>query len=145
MDGRANESKGACGPATCPTGSTETGSWRPDGGKGWWPPSKKFRCDYAARFVSVATAYRLGLPDADRQALRTTLTDCAAGGPSSLSEWGSDLIAGAWDALADRPVLALVCAVGLTLLGGGSTAWGRRTLRGLVGPRGRSGRRRPRR
>lgn len=34
VDGRANESKGACGPATCPTGSTESGSWRPDGGKG---------------------------------------------------------------------------------------------------------------
>ena len=150
VDGRANESKGACGPATCPTGSTESGSWRPDGGKGWWPPSDKFRCDYAARFVSVAAAYRLGLPDADRRALRTALTDCAAGGPSSLSEWGSDLIAGVWDALADRPVLALVCAAGLALLGGGSTAWGRRALRGLVGShgsgsRGQSGSRRPRR
>ena len=105
--------------------------------------------------MSVAAAYRLGLPDADRRALRTALTDCAASGPSSLSEWGSDLIAGVWDALADRPVLALVCAAGLALLGGGSTAWGRRALRGLVGPhgsgsrragpRGRSGRRRPRR
>lgn len=62
----------------------------------------------------------------------------------------SSLIAGAWDALADRPVLALVCAAGLTLLGGGSTAWGRRALRGLVGSRGagsrgQSGSRRPRR
>ena len=43
--------------------------------------------------MSVAAAYRLGLPDTDRRALHTTLTDCAAGGPSSLSEWGSDLIA----------------------------------------------------
>ena len=85
VEGEANQAKGACGPASCPVGSTETGSWRPTGPGGWWPANASYRCIYARRFVSVAAAYRLGLPQTDKDALRSTLDDCLAGGDGTVS------------------------------------------------------------
>lgn len=85
VEGEANQAKGACGPASCPVGSTETGSWRPTGPGGWWPANSSYRCTYARRFVSVAAAYRLGLPQADKAALSTTLNSCLAGGDGTAS------------------------------------------------------------
>ncbi|WP_017178584.1 HNH endonuclease family protein [Actinomyces timonensis] len=134
VEGQANQSKGACGPATCPIGSTETGTWATAEGPGWWPPNNAYRCSYSQRFVSVAAAYRLGLPEADREALRATLTDCAAGGDGapSILETTRDAVTGTPGALlADRRYAALLI-VGMLLLGAGIVARARRSLRRVV-------------
>ncbi|ARD41709.1 HNH endonuclease family protein [Actinomyces gaoshouyii] len=131
VEGKANQSKGACGPATCPIGSTETGTWSTAVSPGWWPPNDSFRCAYAQRFVSVAAAYRLGLPDADRQALRSTLADCSDGGDGapSIIETTRDAITRAPGALlSDGRYRALLIA-GMLLLGAGIVARARRALR----------------
>ena len=130
VDGKANQAKSACGPATCPTGSTETGSWETAAGRGWWPPDDSYRCSYAARFVSVAAAYNLGLPQADADALRTTLTDCSAGGdgaPSAL-ERASGTAQSTAEVLRSTPVYRLVTIIGIALVGAGLMARSRRIL-----------------
>ena len=126
VDGEANQAKGACGPATCPVGSTDTGSWSPTGAGGWWPDNASYRCTYAQRFVSVAGAYRLGLPQADKDALRSALTDCAAGGngaPSTMERTTQVL-----RTVTTEPALALLVAAGLMLIGLGVLARSRRLL-----------------
>ncbi|CAM2797201.1 HNH endonuclease family protein [Actinomyces slackii] len=131
VDGQANQSKGACGPATCPIGSTETGSWQTASGPGWWPPSKEFRCHYAQRFTSVASAYDLGLPDEDRQALRSTLSDCAAGGdgaPSAIQE-AAGTAEDLGRTILSSPWLAALAALGALVLGWGLIVRGRRSVR----------------
>lgn len=118
VDGRANQDKGACGPATCPVGSTETSSWDPAGGSGWWPEDAGYRCTYAARFVSVLAAYELGVPAADAAALREVLEDCAAGGDGAvgvLSE-AERTVGAVGDGLAASPVLLAVASAGTALL-----------------------------
>ncbi|MDO4243332.1 MAG: HNH endonuclease family protein [Actinomyces sp.] len=126
VDGQANQSKSGCGPATCPMGSTETGTWQTAAGSGWWPKDS-YRCQYADRFVSVASVYSLGLPEADSRALRETLTDCAAGGDGapSVLERTTTTVRG----LTDEPGPALLAAVGLALLGTGVLLKARRALR----------------
>ncbi|VEG26180.1 HNH endonuclease family protein [Actinomyces howellii] len=126
VDGQANQSKSGCGPATCPMGSTETGTWQTAGGSGWWPQSS-YRCQYASRFVSVASAYSLGLPEADRQALHETLTDCAAGGDGSVSV--AERTTATVRELTGEPGPALLAAVGLALVGTGVLLRARRALR----------------
>lgn len=131
VDGEANEAKGACGPATCPVGSTETGSWQTAAGSGWWPSNRDARCHYAQRFVSVAHAYSLGLPEADRDALRTTLTDCLAGGdgaPSGLEAAGDTARQVGTRVLSSSVYLGIL-AVGALVLGWGLIARGRRRIR----------------
>ncbi|QHO90887.1 HNH endonuclease [Actinomyces sp. 432] len=136
VDGAANQDKSNCGPATCPAGSTETGTWSTATEPGWWPPDTTYRCEYAQRFVSVAAVYGLGLPDADAQALRQTLTDCAAGGDGVVSVPERVRGVGArvgQTVLSDR-VYALVCAAGSLLIGLGLVARGRAALH-VVGDR----------
>ena len=143
VDGKANQAKSACGPATCPTGSSETGSWETASGRGWWPPNDSYRCAYAARFVSVAAAYNLGLPQADVDALRTTLTDCTAGGdgaPSALERMTGTAQSTA-EVLRSTPVYRLVTIIGIALVGAGMMARSKRVL--ATGRR--AGRRRRRR
>ena len=130
VDGAANQDKSNCGPATCPAGSTETGTWTTAVEPGWWPPNTGFRCEYAQRFVSVAAAYGLGLPEADVTALREVLTDCAAGGdgaPSALERAhriGADVAV----AVAGNRSYLLACAAGSLLIGAGLVARGRAAL-----------------
>lgn len=126
VDGGANSAKGACGPATCPVGTSETGTWLAAGGSGWWPPEPGFRCEYAQRFVSVLAAYRLGVPDADRQALAEVLSSCAAGGGEEQVSWLERLSGqrpGALARAATHPSLALPLAAGLALTGGALVLW----------------------
>ena len=130
VDGEANQAKSACGPATCPVGSTETASWQTESDRGWWPSDDSYRCAYAARFVSVAAAYSLGLPQADVDALRTTLTDCAAGGdgaPSAL-ERVTGTAQGTADVLRSSPIYRLVSIIGIALVGAGLVARSKRAL-----------------
>lgn len=138
VDGAANQDKSNCGPATCPAGSTETGTWTTATGPGWWPDDVGYRCEYARRFVSVAAAYQLGLPEADVAALRTALTDCAAGGDGAVSVPERVRSVGA---RVGRTVLAnraytLASAAGALLIGGGLVIRGSAALRSV-------GRRRP--
>lgn len=140
VQGQVNQDKGSCGPATCPSGTTENGTWRPQSGRGWWPPSTEFRCQYAARFVSVAAAYHLGLPEADRQALAGVLTDCAAGGDGSTGSQVVGNIRRGAVRLWEDPALLVMLSAGLACLGLGLLAWPRRR-RGRPG-RGRGRRRR---
>lgn len=126
VQGQANQDKGSCGPATCPSGTTENGTWRAESGRGWWPPSTGFRCQYAARFVSVAVAYQLGLPEADRAALAGVLADCVAGGDGST---GSQVVGGVRRSarrLWQEPRLLVMLAAGLACLGLGLLVWPRR-------------------
>lgn len=119
VDGQANQAKGACGPATCPVGSTESGTWDTAAGQGWWPPDDAFRCTYAARFVSVLAAYSLGVPDPDRDALASVLKDCAAGGdgaPSAVDKAGT-VLPQVVHKVAKEPLLAVICVSGLALVG----------------------------
>ncbi|WP_067780869.1 HNH endonuclease family protein [Actinomyces vulturis] len=125
VKGQANQDKGASGPATGPIGSTPTGTWDPQGGPGWWPPHDEYRCDYALRFVSVVHAYDLGLPDADRAALKSTLRDCSSGGngvaSSGQAAWGALRIIGRVLYVIIRfvfrfPWLVLLVAVGVWIL-----------------------------
>ena len=114
VDGQANQSKGACGPATCPVGSSESGTWDTAAGQGWWPPDDAFRCAYAARFVSVLAGYSLGVPHADRQDLTRVLKDCAAGGdgaPSMVDRAGT-VLPEAVRTVSRDPLLAVTCVVG---------------------------------
>ena len=131
VDGRANESKGACGPASCPVGSTETGSWRPSGPGGWWPANTSYRCTYARRFVSVAAAYRLGLPQADKEALNTTLNSCLAGGDGtdSLPERATRTAKEVGSVVWRSPGYAALAAFGALVLGWGLIVRGRRRWR----------------
>lgn len=124
VDGGANQDKGACGPATCPTGTSADGTWDSAVGPGWWPPDASYRCAYARRFVSVAAAYRMGLPVADVDALRTTLVDCAGGGDgaSGLVERAGQVGHTVWAA----PVPRGLAAVGAAVLGAGLLARGAR-------------------
>ncbi|WP_235931438.1 MULTISPECIES: HNH endonuclease family protein [Actinomyces] len=118
VDGQANQDKGACGPATCPVGSTGTNSWNPSGGSGWWPEDDGYRCTYAARFVSVLAAYEVGVPEADTAALREVLEDCVAGGDGAGSALGeAERVVGAvGHGLTERPGLLAMAAVGAALL-----------------------------
>lgn len=127
VDGRANQDKGACGPATCPVGSTRTGTWDPAGGHGWWPEDGSYRCAYAARFVSVLAAYRLGVPDADAASLRSVLEDCAAGGDGTTGTV-SRAVAALGRALAAQPGSLAALAVGAVLVGAGLLLRGRTRL-----------------
>lgn len=130
VDGDANEGKGACGPATCPVGSTETGSWDTASGEGWWPPDGDERCAYAERFVSVLAAYGLGVPQTDHDALATTLSSCAAGGdgaPSVLERTGT-VITGSRDVLLHEHPYTAALVAGLLLVGAGVVARARRAL-----------------
>lgn len=131
VDGEANQGKGACGPATCPVGSTETGSWDTASGEGWWPPDGDERCAYAERFVSVLAAYSLGVPQADHDALATTLRSCADGGdgaPSVLERTGP-VIRGSGTILVQEHPYTAVLVAGLLLVGAGIVARARRALR----------------
>ncbi|MCL3778212.1 HNH endonuclease family protein, partial [Actinomyces sp. AC-20-1] len=124
VGGRANQDKGACGPATCPVGSTETGSWDPAGGSGWWPEAEEYRCAYAARFVSVLAAYELGVPEADAASLRTVLEDCAAGGDGTggvpgQAERALSAAGAVGRGLAAQPALLALASLGAALLGTG--------------------------
>ena len=58
VDGSANMAKGDSGPSE------------------WLPANVGFRCDYVEEFVGVLADYRLAVPDADRQAMRTVLATC---------------------------------------------------------------------
>jgi len=49
-----------------------------DGPAQWLPPARSYRCDYAARFVSVLDKYRLPVVAADAGALSAVLGDTAA-------------------------------------------------------------------
>ncbi|PHP52046.1 HNH endonuclease family protein [Actinomyces ruminis] len=137
VDGAANQDKSNCGPATCPAGSTETGTWTAATGPGWWPDDVGYRCEYARRFVSVAAAYNLGLPDADADALRTALTDCAAGGNGAVSvpERVRRVGARVGRTVLSNRVYTLVCAAGALLIGLGLLARGRAALRAAGGKR----------
>nr|WP_303323409.1 HNH endonuclease family protein [Actinomyces radicidentis] len=131
VDGEANQGKGACGPATCPVGSTETDSWDTASGEGWWPPDGTERCAYAERFVSVLAAYGLGVPQADHDALATTLRSCATGGdgaPSILERTGP-VITSTGDLLLHRHQYTAALVAGLLLIGAGVVARARRPLR----------------
>ena len=131
VDGEANQAKGACGPASCPVGSTETGSWRPSGPGGWWPANTSYRCTYARRFVSVAAAYRLGLPQADKEALNTTLNSCLAGGDGtdSLPERATRTAKEVGSVVWRSPGYATLAAFGALVLGWGLIVRGRRRWR----------------
>ena len=78
----------------------------------------------------MASAYELGLPQADVDALRAVLSDCAAGGdgaPSALERVTGTAYSTA-EALHGNPVYRLVALVGLALIGSGLAARGRRAL-----------------
>lgn len=140
VEGEANQAKGACGPASCPVGSTETGSWRPTGPGGWWPENTSYRCTYARRFVSVAAAYRLGLPQADREALRSALNSCLAGGngTASLPERAARSAKEVGSVMWHSPGYAALAAVGALVLGWGLMVRGQRRGRAASRRRSRS-------
>ena len=140
VNGKANQAKSACGPASCPVGSTDTGSWRPTGPGGWWPSNSSYRCTYARRFVSVAGAYQLGLPQADREALRSTLTDCLAGGDGagSLPEQAARTVKEMGSTVWRTPVYSALAALGALVLGWGLIVRGRALGRRTRRRRGRS-------
>ena len=144
VEGEANQTKGACGPASCPVGSTETSSWRPTGPGGWWPANTSYRCTYARRFVSVAAAYRLGLPQADKAALSTTLTSCLTGGDgtASLPERAARTAKEVGSVVWRSPRYAALAAVGALVLGCGLIFRGRRRGRASSRRRRRSASRR---
>lgn len=127
VGGQVNHDKGNCGPATCPSGRTSAGTWRTESGKGWWPPQDSYRCQYAARFVSVASAYQLGLPQADRQALAVVLADCAEGGSGSPASTTARTARRALDQLLADPRLTGLVVAGAALVVGG--LWLRRRRR----------------
>ena len=131
VDGEANQAKGACGPESCPVGSTETGSWRPTGPGGWWPANASYRCTYARRFVSVAAVYRLGLPQTDKEALSTTLNSCLAGGDGtdSLPERAARTAKEVGSVVWRSPGYAALAAFGALVLGWGLVLRGRRRWR----------------
>ena len=140
VEGEANQTKGACGPASCPVGSTETSSWRPTGPGGWWPANTSYRCTYARRFVSVAAAYRLGLPQADKAALSTTLSSCLTGGDgtASLPERAARTAKEVGSVVWRSPRYAALAAVGALVLGCGLILRGRRRGRAFSRRRRRS-------
>ena len=140
VEGEANQAKGACGPASCPVGSTETGSWRPTGPGGWWPTNSSYRCTYARRFVSVAATYRLGLPQADKAALSTTLNSCLAGGDgtASLPERAARSAKEVGSVVWHSPRYAALAALGALVLGWGLILRGRRRGRAVSRRRRRS-------
>ncbi|SPT53996.1 Domain of uncharacterised function (DUF1994) [Actinomyces bovis] len=131
--GQANQDKGNCGPATCPSGTTANGSWRTESGRGWWPPRQEFRCEYAARFVSVASAYQLGLPAADRNALQQVLADCVAGGDGTSASKATRTVSQSAHRLWNDPMLLGMLLAGLALLGIGLLLWPRRRRYGRLG------------
>lgn len=114
VDGRANQAKSNCGPATCPAGSSDNGTWQPDAVGGWWPPQEQYHCQYAARFVSVLAAYDLGVPEADRKALETTLRGCADADGTGISARSVS------QALRQPPIITAL-AGGIALVAGGLT------------------------
>ena len=126
VDGPANNAKGACGPATCPAGSTERGNWNPAKGGGWWPPNDAYRCQYAQRFVTVAATYQLGLPEADRKSLRSALSDCAAGGDGA--PFPGHQIQQLVEAVLGDSWISALTAAGLSALGVGLIVRVRRRL-----------------
>ncbi|MEG8105319.1 MULTISPECIES: HNH endonuclease family protein [Actinomyces] len=140
VEGEANQAKGACGPASCPVGSTETGSWRSTGPGGWWPANASYRCIYARRFVSVAAAYRLGLPQTDKDALRSTLDDCLAGGDGtvSLPEQATRTAKEIGSVVWRSPGYSALTAFGALVLGWGLILRGRRRGRRASRRRSRS-------
>lgn len=42
----------------------------------WLPPNKNFRCHYVARQISVKTAYRLWVTQAEKEAMKRVLASC---------------------------------------------------------------------
>lgn len=138
VDGEANQAKGACGPATCPVGSSDAGSWRPTGTGGWWPSNSTYRCTYARRFVSVAGAYHLGLPHADKDDLRSTLTDCLVGGDGapSLAKQAARTVKKIGSSIWRTPAYSALTALGALTLGWGLIARGLSRGRRPRGSRG---------
>ncbi len=61
VDGPTNQGKGDKGPSQ------------------WLPANEGFQCEYSERFTDVVFSYDLSLPDDDRAALTSLLTDCASG------------------------------------------------------------------
>lgn len=49
-----------------------------DGPSQWIPPARSYRCDYAARFVSVLAKYELPVVESDARALFSLLGHTAA-------------------------------------------------------------------
>lgn len=131
VEGQANQDKSNCGPATCPAGNSETGTWRTEAHSGlrgpvgadggYWPQNDAYRCEYAQRFVSVLAAYQLGIPDDDDQALRRTLSDCIAGGNGATTSAASGADESlernwpTWLAIAGGVIAALVGAHGASV------------------------------
>lgn len=60
VDGPTNQSKSDRGPAQ------------------WLPPDPSYRCDYATRYVTIATTWDLAVTVDDRAALINTLNNCPA-------------------------------------------------------------------
>ena len=71
VDGTANQSKGDKGPSQ------------------WLPANEGFRCEYAESFTDVVVNYGLSLPDEDRAALISLLTDCEYSSVPGLDPHGS--------------------------------------------------------
>ncbi len=63
VDGPTNASKGAHDPAS-------------------WRPRKRFQCNYAARWIAVKSAWRLGVDASERGALSEMLELCGSSAPS---------------------------------------------------------------
>jgi len=56
---------------------TANASKSDSGPAAWTPSNVAYRCQYAIRWISVATTYGLAVTDADRGVLRATLALCA--------------------------------------------------------------------
>ena len=110
VDGSSNQAKGACGPATCPSGDSAKGTWNPSNSRSWWPENSNYSCNYARRFVSVASAYHMGLPKADKNYLSKVLTNCSDDGTTSTSNLTKII-------KQQNPKTLLIAGVVLTIVG----------------------------
>ena len=70
VDGATNQSKGNKGPSR------------------WLPDNEGFRCEYAERFTNMVATHDLSLPNDDRAALTSILSDCESGAVPSLDPSG---------------------------------------------------------
>ena len=96
VDGSSNQAKGA---------------WTPSNSRGWWPENSNYSCNYARRFVSVASAYQLGLPKADKNYLSKVLSNCSDDGTTSTTGNLTKIIK------QQNPKTLLIAGVALTILG----------------------------
>lgn len=110
VDGSSNQAKGACGPATCPSGDSAKGTWNPSNSRSWWPENSNYSCNYARRFVSVASAYHMGLPKADKNYLSKVLTNCSDDGTTSTRDLTKII-------KQQNPKTLLIAGVVLTIVG----------------------------